>query len=132
MLKPRHRPEGAQTLLWRDPVGQQLLRKANLLAHRFFKRTAFSNLLARAVHRIILRGRVENRFTSLYQNDFRSCAFFYPCNYHPPATECPGGSVYHGRDGIKHNEMISSPAPWPGPIGSSCQRFPRRAKPTHS
>jgi len=72
--------------LWRDPVGQQMLSKANLLAHRFFKRTAFSILLARTNHRLVHRKRVENRFTSLSMRGSWIYVFLNLRDYHHPAN----------------------------------------------
>jgi hypothetical protein len=48
-------------------VDQQALRKSKLLVHRFFRRTAFSTVIARADHRTDRPySYVRNRFVSLF------------------------------------------------------------------
>jgi hypothetical protein len=67
----RSSAQGAKQAPGTGPGGPAIARKATLLVRRFFLRPAFSTCCARANHRIVHRGGVENRFTSLVTTTFR-------------------------------------------------------------
>lgn len=101
--------------------------KANLLAHRFFKRTAFSILLARTNHRLVHRKGVENRFTSLSKRGSWTYVFLNPSSCRHPAKTRPAGSIHNRWGQTQRDEFFSGLSTWSSPLHLSAFLAPGQA-----